>query len=45
MRDYNTAKQYNKGYKSAPEVLFLALTLGYLVASLAWENIFKFFNF
>lgn len=43
MRDYNTNKHYN-GYKSAPEVVLLAVILGYLVVNTSWEQITLFFT-
>ena len=44
MRDYHQ-HDYNKGYKSAPEIVLLAVVVGYLVAELSWEHVFNYFGF
>jgi len=43
MRDYKTNNY--RGYKSAPEVVFIAVVMAYIVASLSVEEISRFFGF
>ena len=43
MRDYKTNNY--QGYKSAPELVFIAIVLAYIVASMSVEEISKFFEF
>lgn len=44
MRDYHRC-DYNKGHKSSPEIVLLAVIFGYLVVDLSWEQIFSYFGF
>ncbi len=43
MRDYKTNNY--QGYKSAPEIVFIAVVMAYIVASLSAEEISRFFGF
>lgn len=44
MRDYHQ-HDYNKGHKSSPEIVLIAVIFGYLVVNLSWEHIFNYFGF
>ena len=44
MKDYKTTN-YERGYKSAPEVVVLAIVGAYVVAELSWLEISRFFWF
>jgi len=44
MRDYKT-NNYPRGYKSAPEVVFIAIVMAYIVTSMSVEEISRFFGF
>lgn len=44
MRDYKT-NNYDRGYKSSPELVFFAFVLAYIVASMSVEEISRFFGF
>lgn len=43
MRDYKTNNY--RGYKRAPEVVFIAVVMAYIVASMSVEEISRFFGF
>jgi len=43
MKDYKTNNY--QGYKSAPEVVFIAVVMAYIVVSLSVEEISRFFGF
>ena len=43
MRDYKTNNY--RGYKSAPELVFIAIVLAYIVASMSIEEISTYFGF
>ncbi len=43
MRDYKTNNY--RGYKSAPEIVFIAVVMAYIVTSLSVEEISRFFGF
>lgn len=47
MKDYKT-NNYDRGYKSSPELVFIAFiafVLAYLVAGMSVEEISRFFGF
>lgn len=44
MRDYKT-NNYERGYKSSPEVVVIAILAAYAVAELSWVEIVRFFGF
>lgn len=44
MRDYKT-NNYDRDYKSSPELVFIAFVLAYIVASMSVEEISRFFGF
>lgn len=43
MKDYKTNNY--RGYKSAPELVFIAITLAYIVTSMSIEEISQYFGF
>lgn len=43
MKDYKTNNY--QGYKSAPEVVFIAVVMAYIVVNLSWIEISRFFGF
>lgn len=43
MKDYKTNNY--KGYKSSPELAFIAITLAYIVTSMSIEEISQYFGF
>lgn len=44
MKDYKTTN-HERGYKSAPEVVVIAILGAYVVAGLSWPEISRFFGF
>lgn len=44
MKDYKTTN-YERGYKSAPEVVVIAILGAYAVSELSWLEISRFFGF
>ena len=43
MRDYKTNNY--RGYKTAPELVFIAIVLSYIVTSMSVDEISRFFGF
>jgi len=44
MRDYKN-HDYNRGFKTAPELAVIGAILGYLLVELSWVEVSRFFGF